>query len=105
VILGRHAILLYTLPVDHNPANMELTDVISNLGCAARDSVVIANGDLYFLSDDGYYKIPKLAQTISLLPVPVKISKMISDDVITTYAAETLTKVRAGYYPKQRSSC
>lgn len=102
VILGRHSILLYTLPADHNPANMELTDVISNLGCAARDSVVIANGDLYFLSDDGVYKIPKLAQTISLLPVPVKISKMISDDVHTTFAAETLTKVRAGYYPKQR---
>lgn len=102
VILGRHSILLYTLDSTLNPANMSLTDVISNIGCAARDSVVIAHGDLYFLSDDGIYKIPKLAQTISLLPVPVKISKMIADDVLTTYAGETLTKVRGGYYPKQR---
>lgn len=102
VIIGRRSILLYTLPADHDPSMMELTDVISNLGCAARDSVVIANGDLYFLSDDGVYKIPKLAQTISLLPVPVKISKMVSDDVLTTFAAETMTAVRAGYYPKQR---
>lgn len=102
VILGRHSILLYTLPADHDPALMELTDVISNLGCAARDSVVIANGDLYFLSDDGVYKIPKLAQTISLLPVPVKISKMNADTILSTYAAETKTKVRGGYYPKQR---
>lgn len=102
VILGRRSILLYTLPANRNPANMELTDAIGNLGCSARDSVTIANGDLYFLSDDGIYKIPKLPQTISLLPVPVKISKMIADDVITTYASETLTKVRSGYYPKQR---
>jgi len=102
VILGRRSILLYTLPANHDPASMELTDVISNLGCAARDSVVIANGDLYFLSDDGIYKIPKLAQTISLLPVPVKTSKMMADDVLTTYAAETMTRVRGGYYPKQR---
>jgi hypothetical protein len=102
VILGRRSILLYTLPSTHNPANMELTDIISNLGCAARDSVVIANGDLYFLSDDGIYKIPKLAQTISLLPVPVKISKLNADDVISTYSAETLNQVRGGYYPKQR---
>lgn len=102
VIFGRHSILLYTLPATHNPASMELTDVISNLGCAARDSVVIANGDVYFLSDDGIYKIPKLAQTISLLPVPVKVSKMVADDVISTFAAETMTKVRGGYYPKQR---
>jgi len=102
VILGRRSLLLYTLPADHDPATMELTDVIGNLGCAARDSVVIANGDLYFLSDDGIYKIPKLAQTISLLPVPVKISKMMADDVLTTYASETMTRVRGGYYPKQR---
>ena len=102
VILGRRSILLYTLPATHDPAGMELTDAISNLGCSARDSVIIANGDLYFLSDDGVYKIPKLAQTISLLPVPVKISKMIADDVLTTYAAETLTRVRGGYFPKQR---
>lgn len=102
VILGRRSILLYTLPASHNPASMELTDVISNLGCSARDSVVVANGDLYFLSDDGVYKIPKLAQTISLLPVPVKVSKMIADEVVTTYASETLTEVRGGYYPKQR---
>ena len=102
VILGRRSILLYTLPADHDPSTMELTDVISNLGCSARDSVVIANGDLYFLSDDGVYKIPKLAQTISLLPVPVKISKWLADSVISTYGSETLTQVRGGYYQKQR---
>ncbi len=102
LIFGRHSILLYTLDSTHNPAAMTLTDVISGKGCSARDSVQIIDGDVYFLSDDGVYKIPKLAQTISLLPVPVKISKMVADDVISTFASETLTAVRSGYYPKQR---
>lgn len=102
LILGRNSLLLYTLPADHDPGTMELTDAIAGIGCKARDSVVIAGGDVYFLSDDGAYKIPKLAQTISLLPVPVKISKLVSDDVVTTYASEDLTAVRGGYYPKQK---
>ena len=41
VILGRRSILLYTLPASHDPASMELTDVISNLGCSARDSFLV----------------------------------------------------------------
>jgi hypothetical protein len=102
LILGRNSILLYTLPADMDPATMELTDVIRGLGCRARDSVVVAGGDVYFLADDGVYKIPKLAQSISLLNVPVKISKMIADDVLTAYSAETMSSVRAGYYPKEK---
>jgi hypothetical protein len=102
LILGRNSILLYTLPADHDPALMELTDVIRGLGCRARDSVMVAGGDVYFLADDGVYKIPKLAQSISLLPVPVKISKMIADDVLSAYASETMASVRAGYYPKEK---
>jgi hypothetical protein len=102
LILGRNSLLLYTLPATHDPGDMELTDVIAGIGCKARDSVVISGGDVYFLSDDGVYKIPKLAQTISLLPVPVKISKYMADDVVTTYASETLTAVRGGYFPKEK---
>ena len=102
LILGRNSLLLYTLPATHDPATMELTDAIAGIGCKARDSVVIAGGDVYFLSDDGVYKISKLAQTISLLPVPVKISKYVADDVITTYASETLAAVRGGYFPKEK---
>ena len=102
LILGRNSLLLYTLPATHDPDAMELTDAIAGIGCRARDSVIIAGGDVYFLSDDGVYKIPKLAQTISLLPVPVKISKMVADDVVTTYASETMAAVRGGYFPKEK---
>lgn len=101
VIFGRSNILLYTLPADRNPANMSLTDTIANLGCIARDSVIVAAGDLYFLSDTGYYKLPRLATAVTLLSV-VKISKLVGDAVNTDYAAETLSKVRAGYNPKKK---
>lgn len=100
LIFGRNNILLYTLPADRNPASMSLTDAVSNIGCIARDSVIVANGDLYFLAADGIYKIPKLAQVTGLL-APMRISKLIADDVIDTYASETLAQVRAGYYPKE----
>lgn len=98
IILGRSSILMYTLPADHDPANMSLTDTIPNLGCDSRDSVMLAGGDLYFKSDDGYYKLPKLAQ-VTTLPVPVKISRLVGDEFNASFASETMTKVRAGYNP------
>lgn len=96
IIFGRNNILLYTLPSDRNPANMTLTDSMSGIGCVARDSVILAGGDLYFLALDGYYKLPRLAQVTSLLTA-VKISQNVADDFNDSLTGETLTKVRAGY--------
>jgi hypothetical protein len=101
LVLGRNSILLYTLPADHDPASMELTDVVENLGCVARDSIIMAGGDLYFLSDNGAYRIPRLAQITSLVTLQ-KVSKLVSDDLISTYGSETMTKVRAGYNPTEK---
>jgi len=101
VIFGKNNILLYTLPADHNPANMSLTDSISGLGCIARDSVVLAGGDLYFLADSGYYMLPKLAQLTSMLSA-VKVSANAADDVVSTFAAEDLKAVRAGYFSREK---
>ena len=98
VILGRYSILLYTLPATHNPASMSLTDTVENIGCVARDSVKVVNGDLYFLSDSGVYRIPKLANVTSLLTME-KVSSLVEDDLISDYASETLTAVRAGFFP------
>jgi hypothetical protein len=101
VIFGRNSILLYTLPADNDPADMALTDSIEGIGCSARDSVYIAGGDLYFLHDSGVHKIPKLAQVTSLLSI-IKVSALVADDVVTTFAAEDLAKVRAGYFPREK---
>lgn len=101
VIFGTNNILLYQLPADRNPANMTLIDSISNLGCIARDSAVVAGVDLYFLARDGYYRIPRLAQQTSLLSAQ-RVSKLVADDFVADYASETLHKVRAGLNPNER---
>jgi hypothetical protein len=101
IIFGLNNILLYTLPADRDPANMALTDTIANVGCTARDSVIVAGGDLYFLGADGYYRIPRLAQVTSLLTAQ-KVSHLVADDFKTALAAETLTKVRAGFNPAEK---
>jgi hypothetical protein len=100
IVFGRNTILMYTLPADNNPADMTLTDVVSNTGCIARDSVVVTDDGVYFLSDNGIKRVDRLANVTSLITLPV-ISKLINEDVVATYAGETLTKVRAGYYPKE----
>jgi hypothetical protein len=101
VIFGRSSILLYEMAADHNPANMSLTDTIENLGCIARDSVIVAGGDLYFLARDGYYKVPRLAQVTSLLSIQ-KVSALVADDFVASYASEDLTLIRAGYNPAEK---
>jgi len=100
IILGRNSILLYTLPADNNPASMTLTDTVSNLGCVARDSVIVTDNGVYFLSDNGVYRIDRLGQVTSLLALP-QMSKLYTSDILTDIAAETAKKIRAGYYPKE----
>jgi hypothetical protein len=101
LIFGANNILLYTLPADRDPASMGLTDTIANIGCTARDSVIVAGGDLYFQAADGYYRIPRLAQVTSLLTVQ-KVSYLVADDYKTDVAAETAHKIRAGYHPGEK---
>lgn len=100
IIFGLNNILLYTLPADRDPANMTLTDALSNIGCIARDSVCFAGGDLYFLAHGGYYKIPRLAQVTSLMSL-VEVTHNISDEFSDSLAGEDLTKVRAGFNPSE----
>lgn len=100
IVFGRKCILLYTLPADNNPANMVLTDVIEDLGCVARDSVQVTDTGVYFLSDNGIYRIDKFSQTTSLMASP-QISMLYNDDVLTQIAAETALNIRAGFYPTE----
>lgn len=100
IVLGLNTLLLYTMPTDHNPASMTLTDAMTNLGCIARDSVVETPYGVFFLSRGGLYKIPPLTQVTSLL-APLKVSTLIDDEMATAIAAETISLIRAWYYPKQ----
>lgn len=99
-ILGRNSILMYTLPSDNDPASMTLTDTVSNLGCIARDSVRVTDDGVYFLSDNGVYRINKLGQVTALITLPL-VSKLCNDDILAAIAAETATNIRSGYDPKE----
>lgn len=100
IVFGRNSILMYTLGTDNDPGTMSLTSVISNIGCVARDSIVVTDEGIYFLSDNGVYRVDALANVTSLLTLP-QMSALCNLDVITTYASETMTKVRGGFYPKE----
>jgi hypothetical protein len=99
-IFGRKSILLYTLPATNAPTGMTLTDVIEDLGCVARDSVQVTDTGVYFLSDNGIYRIDKFAQTTTLMALP-QVSYLYNDEVLTQIAAETATNIRSGYYPTE----
>jgi hypothetical protein len=98
IVFGTSAILMYTLGSDNDPGAMTLTSQVGNVGCIARDSVVVADDGVYFLSAQGVMRINTLAQVTSLLATP-PMTTLVNADVQATYAAETLTKVRAGYHP------
>ena len=100
IIFGRRSILLYTLPATNAPTGMTLTDVVEDLGCVARDSVQVTDTGVYFLSDNGIYRIDKLAQTTTLMATP-PVSYLYNDEVLTQIAAETATNIRSGYYPTE----
>ena len=99
-IFGRRSILLYTLPASNAPTGMTLTDVVENIGCVARDSVQVTDTGIYFLSDNGIYRIDKLAQTTALMTLP-QVSYLYNEEVLAQIAAETATNIRSGYYPTE----
>ena len=103
MVFGRETILLYTIPASHDPASMSLApeDIISHLGCVARDSVQVTDEGIFFLSDNGIYKIDRLAQTTALL-TRAHISKLVNNDILTDLATQTnKTLIRSAYYSKE----
>jgi hypothetical protein len=100
IIFGRKSILMYALPADNDPASMTLEDVIEDLGCVSRDSIRGTDAGVYFLSDNGIYRLDKLAHTTSLLSAP-QISVLYNADLLDAIAAETATNIRSGYFPKE----
>src|SRR5574341_1328917 len=99
-IFGRKSILMYTLPANNNPASMTLTDTVEDLGCVSRDSIIVTDIGIYFLSDNGVYKIDRFAHTTSLMSLPQQ-SALYNDDLLAQLAAETAENVRGSYYPAE----
>lgn len=97
IIFGKRNIAVYANPID--PTQLELVDLIANVGCIARDSIVNTGTDVMFLSDTGVRSIARVIQEKSS---PINdISFNVRDDLVAFVESETNTvKIKAAYYPK-----
>ena len=96
VVFGKNSIVIYEGA--DSPANMTLSDTISNIGCVARDAVVSTGKDVIFLDDSG---VRSIARTIQEKSAPIgDISKNVNNDIKSLYAAET-GKISMHYSPQE----
>jgi hypothetical protein len=85
VIFGKRSILLYSGA--SSPSKMVLADVITNIGCIARDSVQSTGTDLLFLSDSGVRSLGRVIQEKSNPIGDVSIN--VRDELVQAVAVET----------------
>jgi hypothetical protein len=94
-IFGNNNILIYSGA--NTPATMTLYDVITGIGCVARDSVVNTGTDVIFLSDTG---VRSVLRTIQEKSAPLRdISKNVRKDLMSAVASETKANIKAVYNP------
>lgn len=81
-----------------NPSTMALSDVITGVGCIARDTVQsVAGTDLLFLSATGVQSLQRVIQEKSL---PFRdVSKNVRDNLINLVNSDVLANIKAAYYP------
>ena len=98
VIFGKRNIAIYANPID--VTRLELVDLVANVGCIARDSIVNTGTDVMFLSDTGVRSIARVIQEKS---APINdISFNVRDDLVAfvkTQGTSTI-KIKAAYYPE-----
>ena len=98
IIFGRRNIAVYANPID--VTRLELVDLVANVGCIARDSIVNTGTDVMFLSDTGVRSIARVIQEKS---APINdISFNVRDDLVSFVESQgtNTIKIKAAYYPK-----
>jgi len=86
VILCKNNIVLYSGAANPIGVAFQLNDVITGVGCIARDSVQATGNDLIFLSDTGVRSLGRLIQEKSL---PLRdLTKNVRDDLLNDIATE-----------------
>ena len=94
-IFGTNNILIYQGATD--PSTMSLQDVISGIGCYARDTVQNTGTDLIFLSSTG---VRSIARTIQEKSQPLNdLSKNVRNDLIAGIRSETAAAIKSVYSP------
>jgi hypothetical protein len=88
-------IVIYANPVD--PSTLALSDIITGIGCIARDSVASIGTDLLFLSQTGVQSLQRVIQEKSL---PFRdVSKNVRDELLSNVASEVLKNIKGVYFP------
>jgi hypothetical protein len=94
IIFCEKHIVVYKNPVD--PSSLVLEDVITGIGCIARDSVASIGTDLLFLSQTGVQSLQRVVQEKSL---PFRdISKNVRDELLINVNSEVLKYIKATYF-------
>jgi hypothetical protein len=94
IIFCEKHIVIYENPVD--PSALVLKDVITGIGCIARDSVASIGTDLLFLSSTGVQSLQRVVQEKSL---PFRdISKNVRDELLANVNSEVLKYIKGTYF-------
>lgn len=101
IIFCRNSVILYQ-DTDSDtvldPTTMQLVEVITGVGCVARDSIQNTGTDILFLASDGVRSLGRLLQEKSQ---PMRdITKNIRDDLVTDIAGEP-NEIRSVYDTKR----
>ena len=88
-IFGKNNILVYQGAT--TPSTMTLQDVITGIGCVARDSLAYTGTDLIFLSSTG---VRSALRTIQEKSMPLRdLSKNVRNDLISAIAGESFPSI------------
>lgn len=98
IIFCKKHIVIYSGATD--PATMAVNDIITNIGCIARDSIAsVAGTDILFLSDTGVQSLLRLTQERSL---PLRdVSKNVRDELMSYVNGEVTAGIKGVYYPNE----
>lgn len=96
IIFCRNNIVIYQSPND--PTNVTLADVVTGVGCIARDTIQQTGTDLIFLSNGGVRSFNRVVQEKSM---PMRdLSANIRDDLVTYISGEVLTEIKSVYFER-----
>ena len=97
VILCKDNIVIYASAGDSilDPINMSLVEVITGVGCAARDSLQYTGSDLLFLSSQGLLSLGRVIQEKSQ---PMRdLSKNIRDELVNAVDQMDASTIKSAY--------
>lgn len=98
IVFCRNNIVIYKDPQDPTASTFSLQDVITGVGCIARDTVQNTGTDLIFLSKSG---LRSLNRVVNEKSAPMRdLSANIRDDLVAFVAGEDLKNIKSVYYER-----